>query len=189
MQLKTLALFFLFSIIISCSSVKNEKVKTELHKIIITTGDCYGTCPSTITYIDDSLSFYFAGLEFAKRNNIPTGYFKGKISDTLWDLINAKTKSLKYQILDSVYNHSNDDQSLQIMFEDSSRAQKIISAQEASLPDTIRSFVYWVADLYKKISLNKIDSITFISQIPMSSFPHKLKPPPDIIKIMLPKNK
>jgi hypothetical protein len=181
MQLKKIQFIYLPILIISCTLIKTEKVKTAFEKITFTTGLCYGTCPQTAGYIDDSLNFYFYGGEYADRHSLPVGYYKGTINDSLWLEINTKAIALK-QYFDSSWEKNSDAPPIEINFIDSATVARRILGDDM-MPKNVFDFLKWLQNLSKKILLQKItDSIFFQkTQIRIESF--RIPPPPPIDSI------
>ncbi len=190
MQLKKIRnLFFLF-IIFSCSSIKNEKIKPLFKKITFTTGLCFGTCPQTAGYIDDSLNFYFFGGLHAEKDSLPDGYYKSKISDTLWDQINDKAIGLE-KFLDSSWEVNVDGWPIEINFTDRLNRNRKISGEPDAMPNNIYFFVDWLQKISRKIQLQKITDSTFFqaTNIKLESFRSPPPPPNETIKFIPPKKK
>jgi hypothetical protein len=78
------------------------------------------------------------------------GYYSGKITQSFWDTLNIKLEQIKYKQLDSSYENSVDDQSLEIFIHYDNKV-KHIKAQSASLPENVASVFYYIANSYKVI--------------------------------------
>ena len=138
-------------IFISCNSVTTtQRRKNEIAKICFATGGCFGHCPFLAIEIDSSLNYKFYGGEYADK----TGYFTGTVSQVFWDTLNMKFEHINYKHLDTSYEHSIDDLSIEtILYFDNNC--KHIRAQSASLPDSIMTVFKWVMNSYKTVALTK----------------------------------
>lgn len=145
---------------------KQEHRNNEITKIEVATGDCFGPCQLTAVSIDSSLTYYYYGGETPFTEPVPDtvklrGYFTGKVSKAFWNTLNLKLNQIKYQQLDSVYQQSVDDQSLEVLIYYNGKT-KHISAQSASLPENVREAIYWIVYSYKNVKITPIkDSIRF----------------------------
>ena len=141
----------LFSIM-SCN--RNEPRHNEISKIEVATGDCFGPCQLTAISIDSQLNLNYYGGELlpGKPRKVLKGNFNGQFTQRLWDTLNSKLERVNYKLLDTSYEHSIDDQSLEIVIYQGNKI-KHIRAQSASLPDSVREVFSWVADAYKLVAL------------------------------------
>lgn len=145
---------------------KKKRRNNDITKIEVSTGDCFGPCQLTAVSIDSSLTYNYYGGETPFTEPVQDtvklrGYFTGKVSKAFWDTLNIKLDQIKYQQLDSVYQHSVDDQSLEVLIYYNGKT-KHIRAQSASLPDNVRKVIYWIASSYKKVRIIPVkDSIIF----------------------------
>jgi len=188
MQLKNIKSILFLLIIISCDSVKREKPVSLFTNITFTTGLCYGTCPQTAGYIDDSLNFYFYGGKFAERDSLSVGYYKGKIDNTIWAEVNNKAIRLK-KYLDSTWDINIDGSAIEIKFTDSFNKSKRILGDEM-MPEKVYSFVKWLQQLSQKLKLKKISDTIFFRETNLKIIDRRLPPPPlKINKFIPPKTK
>jgi hypothetical protein len=127
---------------------KQERRKNEIAKIELATGDCYGKCRHAALRIDSALNYIYFGGEHADKE----GYYKGKISQAMWDTLNKKLEQVHFKQLDTTYRQSVDDQTVEFIIY---YAQKVkhIRAQSGSLPDSVGRVFYWIADTYKSVKL------------------------------------
>jgi hypothetical protein len=145
---------------------KQERIKNEISKIEVATGDCYGPCQLTAVSIDSSLilNYYGGDTPFTEPVSDTVklrGYFTGKISKAFLDTLNKKLNLIQYQQLDSAYQHSVDDQSLEVIIYYKGKV-KHVRAQSASLPEKVRETIYWIANIYKRVKLTPVnDPISF----------------------------
>jgi len=182
-----LTLLLLIAFLSSCN--KHAQRKNEITKIEITTGGCFGPCQSTIVSIDSSLDYkYFGGDTYfplpldAKNNGKLKGYYSARISPGFWDTLNIKLDEINYKKLDTSYQHSVDDQSLEIFIHYNNNI-KHIKAQSASLPDSVAHIFYYVINSYKTIKPKPTkDTFNFESEtqrpIPMPNLRNVKFPPP-----------
>jgi hypothetical protein len=181
------SLIFLLSIAFLSSCDRSVKRKNEITKIEIATGGCFGPCQSTVVSIDSSLNYrYFGGdtyftLPLYAVSGKLKGYYSGKISQGFWDTVNIKLEHINYKQLDSSYQHSIDDQSLEVFIHYGNKI-KHIKAQSASLPDSIAHVFYYVINSYKSVKPKSTkDTFNFESTtqrpIPMPNI-HMVKFPP-----------
>lgn len=136
----------------SCSNKPTAR-SNELERIVLATGGCYGTCPIMAMEVDSSLSYKFYGLEYTDS----VGYYAGKVPRLFWDSVNVMFENINYRQLDTSYQHSVDDLSIEaVLYFDNQ--QKHIHAQSHSLPDSVRQVFYWLMDSYKTLTLAKDSS-------------------------------
>jgi hypothetical protein len=179
-----LPIFFIQVLIFfSCSNqISNHQFrKTFLKKIIFRTGLCFGTCPLTAGYIDDSLNFYFYGGKYAERDSLPVGYYKGRIIDTLWLETNNKAIALN-KYFDSSWEINVDGSAIEINFIDSFNTNRKISGDDM-MPDSVYLFVRWLQKLPKKLQLEKITDSAFLKATDIKIEVMRLAPPPPLEKI------
>jgi hypothetical protein len=149
---------------------KQDRRTNDITKIELATGDCFGPCQLTAVSIDSNLRYNYYGGEIPYPKQEPDttkiyGYFKGNVSKAFWDTLNRKLNEIHYEQLDSAYQHSVDDQSLEVLIYYKGNT-KHITAQSASLPDKVRQTFYWIAESYKKTKLSHVkDTITFHTRI------------------------
>ncbi|EHQ27650.1 DUF6438 domain-containing protein [Mucilaginibacter paludis] len=150
-----LTLLLLIAFLSSCD--KHWQRQNEITKIEIATGGCFGPCQSTIVSIDSSLDYkYFGGDTYftlppdAENNGKLKGYYSTRISAEFWDTLNIKLESINYKKLDTLYQHSVDDQSLEVFIHYNNKI-KHIKAQSASLPDSVAHVFYYLSNSYKFI--------------------------------------
>ncbi|MDN3550697.1 DUF6438 domain-containing protein [Mucilaginibacter aquaedulcis] len=181
-----LTLLFLIAFLSSCD--KHSHRQDEISRIEIATGGCFGPCQSTIVSIDSSLDYrYFGGETYftlpsdAKINGKLNGYYFAKITPGFWDTLNIKLDEINYKKLDTSYQHSVDDQSLEVFIHYNNKI-KHIKAQSASLPENAVHMFYYVINSYKTIKPKPTkDTFNFESEIqrpiPMPDV-HNVKFPP-----------
>ncbi|QEC78232.1 DUF6438 domain-containing protein [Mucilaginibacter ginsenosidivorax] len=134
---------------------KQSGRNNEITKIEIATGGCFGPCQSTVVSIDSSLSYKYwgGGLSFilpsdtGKKEKL-LGYYSAKISRAFWDTLNMKLEHISYKHLDTIYQHSVDDQSLEVFIHYGNKVKRI-KAQSASLPDGVGEVLYYIIRSYK----------------------------------------
>ncbi len=164
--------------ITSCE--RKKAVENRIKRVDIATGGCFGPCQLTALSLDSSLQYKYYGGETPffppdKKSGNLKGYFTGTVSQQLWDSVGIKLNQIHYQQLDTAYTHSLDDERLELFIQYGNGKTKHISAQSASLPDTVREVFFWIANTYKKVNLKPIkDSIKFRTTIQWSP----LEPPP-----------
>ena len=151
------SLIFLLTIAFLSSCDKHNRRKNEITKIEIATGGCFGPCQSTIVSIDSSLNYkYFGGETYftlppdSKNNGKLKGYYSARISPGFWDTLNIKLETINYKKLDTSYQHSVDDQSLEVFIHYNDKT-KHIKAQSASLPESVAQVFYYLINSYKSI--------------------------------------
>ena len=177
------SLFFCFC----CTNNKNHIVlhkKTFFKKVTYTTGLCFGSCPLTAGYIDDSLNFYFFGGRYSEKDSLPLGYFKCKIPDTIWYEINTKSENLK-KYLDSSWEVNEDGWPIEINFTDTFNINRKISGEPNHMPDSIYFFVTFLQRLSRKIKLEKITDSVFFGETKILKERFRLpsSPPPPYLPI------
>jgi len=145
-----------FVVIVLLASCRREEHRhNEISKIEVATGDCFGPCQLTAISIDSQLTVNYFGGELlpGKPRKVFKGNFTGKINQELWDTLNSKLERINYKQLDTSYENSVDDQSLEMIVYYSNNKIKHVRAQSASLPDSVRDVFYWVANAYKSVKL------------------------------------
>ena len=179
----------------SCANNNNHILfseKTLFKTITYTTGSCFGRCPITAGYIDDSLNFYFFGGRYSDEDTLSLGYYKGKIPDTAWHLANSKSENLK-KYFDSAWEVNVDGWPIEINFTDTLDVNKKIIGELDNMPDSIYTFVVWLQGLSRAIHLEKITDTTFFEKtnIDKRNITLMLPPPPPIksVNFKPPKNK
>ncbi|NHA07708.1 hypothetical protein G7092_28165 [Mucilaginibacter sp. HC2] len=180
-------LIFLLTIVFLSSCDRHARRKNEVKKIEIATGGCFGSCQLTAISIDSSLDYkYFGGDTYfpsppdAKNNEKLKGYYFAKVSPGFWDTLNIKLEEINYKKLDTSYEHSVDDESLEIFIHYGNNI-KHIKAQSVSLPDSIARVFYYIINSYKTIKPKPTrDTFNF------ESTTHRPIPMPDIRKVKFP---
>jgi hypothetical protein len=150
--------FLLFIPIISILACnKSSKSEGEISKIEIVTGRCFGPCQSTVVSIDSTLAYkyYGGGVSMVFRNDTSNkrklkGYYSAKISQAYWDELKTKFEDIDYKQLDTSYQNSIDDQSLEVFIHYGNKL-KHITARSASLPEDAAKVFYYVINSYKTI--------------------------------------
>jgi hypothetical protein len=170
MKLSFSIIILITFILISCFQKKVEK-KRNISKIIFETGGCYGKCPYTAVEIDSSLTFKFYGGEYSDVK----GYFKGIVSEEIWDSLNLKLEGINFTQLDSSYEKSIDDLATEMIVY-YGKQRKHVRGQSASLPDSVMTFYNWLMNLHKRVRLKPITEkeISLETSIQIQS----LAPPP-----------
>lgn len=170
--------------------------KTFFKKITYTTGSCFGECPITAGYIDDSLNFYYFGGRYSEEDSLPSGYYKGKMPDTIWYLANSKSENLK-KYFDSTWEVNVDGWPIEINLKDTLGINKKIAGEPGNMPDSIYAFVAWLQGLSRTLKLEKINDTIFFEKTNIKKEGFRIPPPPkllklppiNILKFMPPKNK
>lgn len=130
----------------------------HIKSVQLTSGGCFGPCQRTITYLDSNLVFKFYGDEISfslpakARKEYLYGFYKGNINREFWDSLTTKLENIQFRNLDTVYAHSVDDQSFDLIIHYDDTV-KYVRAHDASLPDKVRKVIYWIAESHKKINL------------------------------------
>ncbi|RFZ92647.1 hypothetical protein D0C36_14640 [Mucilaginibacter conchicola] len=183
-------LMLLVPIVLLWSCHDSKQRNNEITKIEIATGSCFGPCQLTIVSIDKDLNYnYFGGeTSFALPDGVVEkeklrGYFTSKISRSYWDSLNVMLENINYKILDSSYQHSVDDQSLEILIHCSNKTKHIV-AQSASLPDSVSDAFYSIIKSYKTVKPKPVKgSLKFELKVeglaPMPATDHVQFLPPD----------
>jgi len=112
----------LFSFLLSIACNKTVHKKSEITGIEFATGNCFGPCQLTAIRIDSSLKYQFYGgwapdpdPTVPIHRNFIKGYYNGRVSKPLWDSLTAHLRKINYRKLDTSYDHSADDQSLELI--------------------------------------------------------------------------
>jgi hypothetical protein len=144
---------FLVGLLMACNKPLAPR-NNEITKIEIATGGCFGPCQFTATSIDSSLSFKFYGGKLLQGNKrkVIKGYYSGTISKQTWDTLNMKLEAIHYKKPANRYDHSADDQSLELIIYYQGKVKRI-TAQDGSLPDSVNKVFYWLADKYKSVKI------------------------------------
>jgi hypothetical protein len=162
--------------LLDCNYSKQEatKLNNTIQKIGFATGGCYGKCPFLAIEIDSTMSYKFYGGRYAEKK----GYFKGTVTQLFWDSLNIKLEKINLNQLDTLYNSSVDDMSIEcyLSFE---QKFKTIKGQEMSIPESVRQIFYWIMNSYKNIALTRVDTLNFETKI---QYGPGLIPPPKNMK-------
>jgi hypothetical protein len=165
----------------ACADKKHEATKryNQIQKVSFATGGCYGKCPFLAIQIDSSLSYKFYGGRYAEKQ----GFYTAKVTQEFWDSLNIKLEQANFNQLDTLYNATVDDMSIESYFT-YGQTRKRLYGQEMDLPDSVRKVFYWLMDSYKNIQLTKVDTLLLETKIQFGQGPI---PPPKIIKFIPPK--
>lgn len=151
MSNKTIPFFIVLLFLYSCLFDKTYNTKTtDINKICIASGGCYGKCPKLAIEIDSTLNYRFYGGGFSEIK----GIYKGKIEKSDWQNICESLDKIGYKKLDTLYSHSVDDLSIETIIYYSGK-KKHIFAQELSLPDSVSKVFIKIINSYKKVKLTK----------------------------------
>ena len=171
--LRTMKFSIILIVVFIGLSACNKIVKKtdEITKVELATGSCFGTCQFTATSIDNEFHYKYFGGSFSfplpgnkKPKDSYTGYYEGLINRSLWDTLILKLNKIHYKQLDTLYAHSVDDQSLEVIIYYQNKI-KHIKAQSASLPDSVLEAFNWIANSYKSIKLKPAkDTLHFETQ-------------------------
>lgn len=144
----------LLIVILVSSCQRQEPRYNEISSVELATGDCFGPCQYTAISIDSSLKFNFFGgpLSPGRKRKIVRGNYTGRISRASWDSLCKKLEHVHYKLLDTSYQQSTDDQSLELIVYYHNKI-KHVKAQSASLPDSVREVFDWIANSYKSVKL------------------------------------
>ncbi len=115
--------------------------------------------------IDSSLNYNFEGNEYTDK----LGNFHGIASEAFWDSLNIKFESIKFEKLDTLYEHSADDLSTEIIVCYVDKRKHIIG-QSSSLPPELLKIYDWLILSEKRMDLKPIFQTSIQDQ--------KLPPPP-----------
>lgn len=150
-------LIFPVFLIVFFACNKPKKRVNEITKIEIATGGCFGACQLTAVVIDSSLLYRYYGGELPlalfpkpEQREKLVGYYSAKISRELWDSFNFKLEQINYKQLDTSYEKSVDDESLNVLIHYNNKV-KHIKAQSTSLPDSVAKVFYYIIKSYKVV--------------------------------------
>lgn len=166
----TLTILILF---FGCDN-KVHRRQNQIKRIVFATGGCPGTCPVQVIDIDSALTVKYHGIQYADT----TGFYVGQVSNAFWDTLNLKFESINYKQLDSIYQHSADDQSTEIYIYYNDNRVKHVYGQELSLPDSVMTVYKWLMTSIKQIKFTQTkDSLIFptIIQKNVPPLPIKIK--------------
>lgn len=165
----TLTIFILF---FGCDK-KVQRRQNEINRIVFATGGCPGTCPVQAIDIDSKLTVKYHGIQYTDT----IGFYVGQYTNDLWDTLNLKFESINYRHLDSMYQHSADDQSTEIYIYYNDNQVKHVYGQELSLPDSVMTVYKWLMTSIKQTKLTQTkDSLIFPTRIqkPVTPLPIKI---------------
>ena len=157
---------------------KNKVKTTEINKICIASGGCFGTCPKLAIEINSNLNYRFYGGGYSKLK----GIYQGKIEQKNWENICESLEKIEYKKLDSSYSHSVDDLSIETIIYYSTN-KKHIYAQESSLPDSVRKVLLNILETYKKVELSQISNNEYDKFKFETEYQYGISPPPITEKI------
>lgn len=187
-SLQLFAMLALMCLLVACN--KKHQSKSKIEKIEVATGACFGPCQLTATSIDSSLNYsYFGGKTLftepvADTNNLH-GFFKGRISELYWDTLTKKLEQLNYKLLDTVYAHSFDDQTIEFLIYYEGKV-KHIRAQSTSLPHKVQETLYGIVNSCRIIKLTPVKKPILFHTIEQQSFQASIDkkdvkfPPPEL---------
>lgn len=160
---KRFLLYFILVVTLYACNDNSQKINTrnnEIQKISFAIGGCYGTCPFLAIEIDRTLTYKFYGGRYTDKE----GYYKGTVTQTFWDSLNIKLEQVNFKQLDTSYNFTVDDMSIEsyITF---GRTTRSINGQEMSMPDSLRQVFYWIEKSYKNLHLTQVDTLIFDTKI------------------------
>lgn len=164
-------ILLLILILCSCQEKPLYARKNKITKLSFATGGCFGPCPFLAIEIDSTGDYKFYGGQHADLQ----GYYKGKISQALWDSINMRFEPLQSKSLDTNMR-SVDDMEIQNIIHFGQSVVNI-DRQEMELPKDVRNNFYWLMESYKKVKLKKVtDTLAFETVI--QNGPALVPPPP-----------
>lgn len=152
---------FLFASILTafaCTNNQLENNRSSITSIEVATGYCHGDCSFTAIQIDKSFNYKYYGGVNAKKQC----YYAGKIDSKLWDNFTDQLVKIKYRKLDSIYNNTVDDQSIELIIHDKNGI-KHIRAQSESLPPYVSKVFYQIANSYTKVKLAPSNHIIYFN--------------------------
>lgn len=170
------SLFLLITISLSSACTHKAYKKQQISRVEVATGYRYGPSQKTAVSIDSTLAYhYYGGQTFhyspSEKSSMLSGYYTGKVTKAFWDALNVKLNAIRYEQLDTIYRHSIEDQSLEIIIYYQGKV-KHIRAQSESLPHDVGKVIYWIADSYKVVKLGPSkDTLAFHTneQLPLET--------------------
>jgi hypothetical protein len=100
----------------------------------------------------------------------------GKITSAFWDTLNIKFENVNYRQLDSVYQRTIDDHSIDMLIYHNDTV-KHIRGQEASFPKIVRITYNWLMTSIKQIELQRVtDSLVFQTIVEKPDPPEFISP-------------
>lgn len=179
-------LMFFTTLIFLAACDKQSRRNNEITKIEIATTGCFGFCQPTVVSIDSSLTYRFWGEKIpfisssdSGKNKKLIGYYSAKISQAYWDTLNMKLENINYKRLDTMYNHTVDDESLEVFIHYGHEVKRI-RAQSGSLPNGVGEAFYYIIKSYKVVKPAPTKD-TFIFESKLKPFPG-----PDVRDIRFP---
>lgn len=143
-----IAMLFLFA-----CNFKGKKAKA-IEKVILGMGYCHGDCVFQAIQIDSNLEFkYYGG-----KNSEKKGYFISKVSPSLWKELEIRLDKINLNDLDTLYNQSYDDQSLELILY-AKGTKKHVKAQYESLPQELKDVVNLLSGSYKNVNLQPVNYV------------------------------
>lgn len=146
----------IFLVILSSCVIPKPSRKNEIKKVVFATGGCTKECPMFAISVDSALNYKFHGV----KQVLPIGYFTGKIIQEFWDSLNIKLETVQYKLLQPLYTDdewANRDE-IVIYFNDT---VKSVLGQSTVLPESVAKVFSWIKNSYRRVNLNKSDSIAF----------------------------
>jgi len=173
-------------LLISCRKIdhpKNEIVKIELAQ----SGGLNSYYRSTAISIDSSLSYkYYGVLNNSGNLDFPEPkFYKGLISEELWDTLNQKFKRIKYKTLDTVDSRGTTDVNyFELIIHWRNGSKRITRIDTGGNYPAIKTLI-WLNNTYKNIKLNQVtEPIKF--EVTCQTPPHikidQVKFPPSMVK-------
>lgn len=175
MTFRIISIFFILTCF-ACGDKQQQTSKrdNQIKRVSFATGGCYGTCPFIAIEIDSSLSYKLYGGRYSEKQ----GFFIGTITQDFWDTLNLKFEQISFKKLDTLYDATIDDMSIE-SYVTYGQIRKPLYGKEMDLPDSVRMTFQWLMDSYKKIQLNKVDTLVFETKIQFGQGP--MPPPKNLI--------
>jgi hypothetical protein len=134
----------------ACKSENKTEKNTKIDRIVLASGGCYGQCPYQALDITENLKVNYFGGEFSKFE----GDYNSTIKQQIWDTICEKLNQMEIMECDSVYSHSLDDQSIELIIYYGNK-KKHIKGQSASFPEELNALFYEIIHLTKTMDMKK----------------------------------
>ena len=137
--------------LLGCTGYNSSPKGKDISRVIFASGYCLGECPFQAIEIDSSLTYKYYGEQYAKHK----GYFRGTIDKGFWKSLKSDLNKLEYWNLDTLYDDTYDDQSMEIIIY-SGNYKKHIKGQDRSFPEGLQKLF---SKMYLSVELAKIKAI------------------------------
>ncbi|MBP6311991.1 MAG: hypothetical protein KA408_06975 [Flavobacteriales bacterium] len=166
-----LLLLSICSWLAGCTSPTAVRVPTDIDRVVLATGGCFGQCPFEVIDISSNLKVRYHGVE----DTYPLGFHTGTVSQEFWDKLNLKFERIKFRETDEPICHSADDLATEIFIYYCEQEVKHVIRGDACLKDEVSAVYQWL--------LNSHDSLNLVETKDTLRFPTRIEIPLPPVKV------